>query len=286
MMEHTNEIEKEISAGTSYFDCFKGIDLRRTEIVCMVWLVQTICGSAFMGQSTTFFEQAGLSASNSTAMTVGQFALGAVGTVSSWFLMSYAGRRTIYLWGTITLWAILIVIGCLATHQNQTAFQWGIGSLLLIFTFTYDLTVGPVCYSLVAELSSTRLKAKTIVLSRNLYNVGGIVVNIITSYQLSPTNWDWRAYSAFFWVVTNSFCIVWIYFRLPEPKNRTYGELDILFENRVSARKFASTKVDFFRGDTITVLATDESGNPDPASLEQYKIQESYDIEKVDGQQF
>lgn len=40
---------------------------------------------------------------------------------------------------------------------------------------------------------------------------------------------------------------MWIYFRLPEPKDRTYGELDVLFEQRVSARKFASTKVDPYR---------------------------------------
>ena len=52
MMIHTNEIEKQISAGTSYLDCFKGVDARRTEIVCLTWLVQTWCGSTFMGYST------------------------------------------------------------------------------------------------------------------------------------------------------------------------------------------------------------------------------------------
>lgn len=286
MMEHTNEIEKEIAEGTSYFDCFKGIDLRRTEIVCITWLIQNICGSAFMGQSTTFFEAAGLNTTNSTDLTVGQFSLGAVGTMLSWFLMTYAGRRTIYLWGDVALFFILITIGCLATHQNETSFEWAIGALLLIFTFTYDLSIGPVCYSLVAELSSTRLKAKTIVLSRNLYNVGGIVVNILTGYMLAPTNWNWRAYSAFFWAGSNIFCVIWIFFRLPEPKNRTYGELDILFENKVNARKFASTNVDFFRGDTIAVLATDDAGQPIKDSLEQYKIQEAFPSEKVEGQQF
>jgi SP family general alpha glucoside:H+ symporter-like MFS transporter len=37
MMVHTNELEKEMTAGTSYLDCFKGVDLRRTEVVCLVW---------------------------------------------------------------------------------------------------------------------------------------------------------------------------------------------------------------------------------------------------------
>lgn len=197
-----------------------------------------------MGFSTVFYEQAGLAQGNAFDMSIGQFALGACGTSGSWFFMSWFGRRTIYLGGSCFLCLLLIIIGCLAPIENRASADWAIGSMLLIFTFTYDLTVGPVCYSLVAELSSTRLKAKTIVLSRNLYNVGGIVVNVLVSYQLTPTAWDWRAYSGFFWAGSCFLCIVWIYFRLPEPKGRTYGELDILFENKVPARKFAQTSVD------------------------------------------
>jgi MFS transporter, SP family, general alpha glucoside:H+ symporter len=33
MMVHTTELEKQAEVGTSYIDCFKGIDRRRTEIV-------------------------------------------------------------------------------------------------------------------------------------------------------------------------------------------------------------------------------------------------------------
>lgn len=38
----------------------------------------------------------------------------------------------------------------------------------------------------------------------------------------------------------------WAFFRLPEPKGRTYEELDILFANGVSARKFSKTDVDAY----------------------------------------
>lgn len=50
----TNNKEKEARSGTRYLDCFKGIDRRRTEIACMVWIIQTLCGSTFMGFSTYF----------------------------------------------------------------------------------------------------------------------------------------------------------------------------------------------------------------------------------------
>ena len=41
-------------------------------------------------------------------------------------------------------------------------------------------------------------------------------------------------------------CIVYTYFRVPEPQGRSFAELDLLFEKGVSARKFAKTHVDVF----------------------------------------
>lgn len=40
--------------------------------------------------------------------------------------------------------------------------------------------------------------------------------------------------------------------RLPEPKGRTYGELDLLFEQKVPARAFSRTVVDQFSEATPT----------------------------------
>jgi len=57
-MIQTNEREQQMQSGTSYKDCFKGVDRRRTEITCMVWIIQTLCGSTFMGFSTYFCKSA------------------------------------------------------------------------------------------------------------------------------------------------------------------------------------------------------------------------------------
>ena len=137
---------------------------------------------------------------------------------------------------------IIGFVGIPARAENVGA-QWAVGSMLLIFTFIYDSTVGPVCYSLVAEMPSTRLRQKTVVLARNFYNVGGIVTNVLTTRQLNPSAWGWGPLSAFFWAGTGFIMLVWSFFRLPEPKGRTYGELDVLFSLKVSARKFAKTDV-------------------------------------------
>jgi len=245
MMVHTNEMEKAVSVGTSYSDCFKRTDLRRTEICAMVWFVQSFCGASFMGFSTYFYEQAGLDVSNAFTLSMVQYALGAIGVFSAWGLMGKFGRRTLYVYGQIIMVCLLLVIGfCGLASKDNVAAQWAIGSMLLIFTFVYDASVGPVCYSLVAELASTRLRQKTVVLARNWYNIGSIINNVLTPRMLNPSAWNWGAKSGFFYAGTCFLCLVWTYFRLPEPKGRTYGELDTLFEQHVPARKFASTIVD------------------------------------------
>jgi MFS transporter, SP family, general alpha glucoside:H+ symporter len=64
--------------------------------------------------------------------------------------------------------------------------------------------------------------------------------------MLNPTAWNWGAKAGLFWVGMNILNLTYAYFRLPETRGRTYGELDLLFEHKVSARAFASTDVDQF----------------------------------------
>lgn len=245
MMIHTNEMEKLAQKGTTYLDLFRGVNRRRTEIVTCVWVIQTLCGASFMGYSTLFYQQAGLATENSFNMSLGQYAIGFAGTLFSWFLMTRFGRRSLYLYGQCILFVLLVAIGGTAfAGRNNIPAQWAIGSMLLVYTFFYDCTVGPVCYSLVSEMSSTRLRTKSVVFARNMYNIASIATNIITPRMLNPSAFNWGAKSGFFFAGTCGLCIIWTYFRLPEPKGRTFGELDVLFERRISARKFAAAVVD------------------------------------------
>ncbi|OJJ76474.1 hypothetical protein ASPBRDRAFT_72420 [Aspergillus brasiliensis CBS 101740] len=249
MMVHTTALENKITTGASYLDCFKGTDLRRTEIVCMVWAIQNLSGNSFSNYSTYFLEQAGLSTDNAYAFAMGQYGINMLGVFGAWFLMSIGlGRRTLYLYGLCGLCVMLLVMGFLGLvpeeHKSQAALATG--SMMIIWALFYQLTVGTVAYSLVAELSTRRLQIKTVVLGRNLYNIVAIVCGVLTPYMLNPGAWDWGNYAGFFWGGICFLCIVYTFFRVPEPSGRSFAELDVLFERGVSARKFAQTRVDVF----------------------------------------
>ncbi|KAF3389471.1 Maltose permease MAL61 [Penicillium rolfsii] len=275
MMVHTTALEAKITKGASYLDCFKGTDLRRTEIVCMVWAIQNLSGNSFSNYSTYFLEQAGLDSSNAYNFAMGQYGINMVGVFGAWFLMTLGiGRRTLCLYGLCGLCAMLLTMGFLGlvpdSHRNQASLATG--SLMLVWALFYQLTVGTVCYSLVAELSTRRLQIKTVVLGRCLYNVVAIVCGVLTPYMLNPGEWDWGNYAGFFWGGICFLCIVYTYFRVPEPRGRSFAELDMLFERGVSARKFATTEVDVFdetiEGRVIDDYRAQKNATTDPSQVE------------------
>jgi MFS transporter, SP family, general alpha glucoside:H+ symporter len=249
MMVHTTTLEEKITAGASYLDCFKGTDRRRTEIVCMIWAIQNLSGNSFSGYSTYFLEQAGLAPGKAYDFTLGQYSINMGGVFGAWFLMSLGiGRRALYLYGLCGLCSMLFILGFLGLvpHAHKKEASLATGSIMLVWALCYQLTVGTVCYSLVAELSTRRLQIKTVVLGRNLYNIVGIICSVLTPYMLNPGAWNWGNYTGFFWAGICFLCIIYTFFRVPEPQGRSFAELDLLFERGVSARKFATTNVDVF----------------------------------------
>lgn len=258
MMVHTDEIEKSITTSTSYFDCFRGTDLRRTEIACVVFLGQVTCGAQFAYSATYFFQQAGLSPDNSYKLGLGGTAIAFVGTMLSWGLMRIAGRRLIYLSGMTGMAACLFVIGFLTlAHGNQNA-VWGQAALCIIWLLCFSLSVGPVGWAIPAEVSSTRLRSKTVVLARNSYYIVQVAANVVQPYMMNPTEWNWKGKTGFFWFGWAVLTIVWVIFRMPETRGRTYEELDLMFAAKVPTRKFATYKVDAYEGERNVVPESEE----------------------------
>ncbi|KAI1770642.1 putative MFS alpha-glucoside transporter [Hypoxylon cercidicola] len=247
MMVHTSALEQKITKGASYLDCFKGVDRRRTEIVCMCWAIQNLSGNSFSNYSTYFLQQAGLDNDKAYSFAMGQYAINCVGVFGAWTLITLGiGRRTLYLYGLAGLFIMLMILGFLGLAPDRNAASLATGSIMLVWALCYQLTVGTVCYSLVAEISARRLQIKTVVLGRILYNIVGIVCGVLTPYMLNPSAWDWGNYAGFFWAGSCFLCFIYTFFRVPEPAGRTFAELDLLFEQKISARKFASTDVDVF----------------------------------------
>lgn len=249
IMEHTNAAEKRFQSkrdvsnqtfgDTSYFECFRGRNLRRTEIACMIFICQNLCGLPIIGYAAYFYTQLGFDEARSFDLTMGMHGLGILGSLFALFLSRWIGRRVLYLAGLGLCCLILIIAGSVSVLRETTATLWAMAGLLMTFIFVFDASVGPITYCLIAEIPSSRLRVKTVVLARIAYNISGLVTNILIQRMLNPSAWNWRGRTCFFCAVTCGLCLIYCFFRLPETRGLGFHELDILFEKNASARKFA-----------------------------------------------
>ncbi|OCL07852.1 hypothetical protein AOQ84DRAFT_408110 [Glonium stellatum] len=201
MMVHTNELEKEMAG-----------------ITRLTWAMQNLCGTGLMAYSTYFYLQARLHTSAPFNLSAAQY--------SHWFSWNlvFDGPHDI-LWTTrhIHPWPIHPchhpVCDRLSRASRRTFHHsWAIGSMLLVYVFVYNCTIGLVVFTLAPELPATRLRSKI----------------------------NWKGKAGFFWDASCLLCALWSSFALPETKGRTYAELDVLFEQKASGRNFKTAIADPF----------------------------------------
>ncbi|KAJ3457880.1 hypothetical protein MRS44_015021 [Fusarium solani] len=239
MINETLRLEKDtLRIQGGYLDCFKGTNLRRTEIAMVSWGCQILPGFIIQNYSTYFFTLAGLPAGNAFKMSVGNYSIAFVGTVLSWLMISRYGRRTIYIAGLTAMLPIMFTIGFLDLAPDASRVRWAQASMLLIWFFVYSLSIGPVPFAIGTEVGASRLRTKTIALSRNTYYLLNIVNTVVAPYMLNPANANLKGKAAFLPGALTAFMWIWAFFRLPETKGMTPETLDHLFGNRVPTRRF------------------------------------------------
>lgn len=84
---YTNSLEERLSIGTSYLDCFRGVELRRTEIALVVFGGQLVCGLCFAYASTYFFQQVGLNTQASYSLGLGANGMALFACFVNWFFL-------------------------------------------------------------------------------------------------------------------------------------------------------------------------------------------------------
>jgi SP family general alpha glucoside:H+ symporter-like MFS transporter len=133
---------------------------------------------------------------------------------------------------------LLFIIAFLDFGRSKSGAVWAQASLMDIWTFIYQMTVGPICFVIISEISATRLRGKTIAIATAVQALASIVFTVAMPYMLNSDQANWRGKAGFLFGGISVCCLVWCYFRIPESRGRTFEELDIMFEKGVAARQF------------------------------------------------
>ncbi|KAG1726395.1 maltose permease [Suillus lakei] len=241
-IQYTIELEDSYAASARYIDCFRGVNLRRTIVATMVFVLQQGAGVVFvLGFSTYFFELAGFANTNAFNLGIGVTAIGIVGNLLTFYTVNRFGRRFIFFWGMLACTTVLLLIGFISISHTQNA-RWTVAAFTIIYNFIYQtgiwLAVVPLGYVIFAEVSSAKLRSKTVALGIWVNSLCGMVVNIVV--PVNPDQANLGGYVGFIFGGLAFAGTIWTWYFIPETKDRTVDELDVLFEQRVPAYQFAT----------------------------------------------
>lgn len=244
LMVETTALERKITEGATYLDCFRGPNLWRTEISCCIYIAEVLVGFALAAYAGYFFEQAGLSASNTYKLTLGQGGLNLVCVILSCFITGRFGRRTIFIAGCAMMATVMFIIGFISIAPQSARTAEASAAMYMLWFCLYLLTIGPISYVVVGETSSSRLRSHTIALARNAYNFMNLLSSGTAPTILNPGADNWKGKSGFLAGGLGLVAMTWGIFRLPETKGRTYEELDILFSKKLKPWQFKNYEID------------------------------------------
>jgi len=229
---------EEETSGATYAECFRRSNLRRTIIAAMPLTIQTLSGVAFVGSYSTYYQQlAGYSTSASFKLFIVQQILSGAGNIVSWFLIDRVGRRKLTLWGMVVLTTILLITGGLAVAGTPGAIR-GTIALLQLFSFVYNATIGATAFTIMAEIPTARLRAKTASISIGLQSALFTMWGFVLPYLFNPDKANLGAKVTFIFGALSVLSMVYLVLYQPESAGLSYERLDELFIGKVKANMF------------------------------------------------
>ncbi|KAJ9647925.1 hypothetical protein H2199_001701 [Coniosporium tulheliwenetii] len=230
--------------GVTYAECFRSSNLRRTIISIVPLSIQSLSGIVFAASYSTYYMQlAGYSISASFKLQIAQQVISLVGNVMSWYLVDRVGRRSLTFYGLAILTVMLWLTGGLAVAATPGAIK-GTVALILIYCWWYNVTIGATAYTILCEVSTSRLRIKTIAIGLALQNALNTMWSFVLPYLFNPDKLNLGAKVAFIFGGFAIISLVYLWIYQPETAGRTYEELDEMFMKRVPARKFRTFKTE------------------------------------------
>ncbi|KAF2690510.1 MFS general substrate transporter [Lentithecium fluviatile CBS 122367] len=230
------EEEDKISKETSYAQCFKGTNLRRTLIAIWANFLPPMFGLPLLTSASYFLQQISMKSRYSLMFLIVGIICGFIANMGSTYTLTHLNRRRLTIWtlGGVTLvWATMGISGC---FDNDRIIRWITAGMLMLIIAIAGVGVWPTSYAIMSEVSALTLRAKTQSLGGISAYVTSIFTNFVLPFLYNPDMADLKGKTGFVFAATSAIAAVVTWFIVPEMKGRSPIEIDHMFEEKISAR--------------------------------------------------
>ena len=235
--------QEETNKSSTFIDCFRRTNRARTFVAIGIQLWQQLTGISFVfNYSNLFFKEIGIK--NPFPLTIATNVVNLVGTIASLFLVDRLGRRKLLFLGSGIMFVghLIVGVGGLLDKDDPHAAR-AVIAFIWVYVFGFAVSWGPVCWIVSSEIATTAIREKTQALASASNIIFSFAVSMAVPHITQNDGAGLGSKVGFIFASTVLLGAIWVWFRVPELKNRSLESLDYLYQHNIAPRKFASTEV-------------------------------------------
>lgn len=232
--------EMETSSGVGWFDMVRNpIDRRRTLLAVGAVTLQAASGAMFIIAYKAYFLTMA-KVSDPFAMSNVLSCIGILAILANSLIIVKFGRRRVLLMTGLVLCGILQLIVAVVYDKQPGTKRTGriIVAFSCLYMFCYNGMIATYAWLAGGEIPSQRLRSHTFGLAAAVGFAGAWLTTFTAPYFINPASLGWGPRYGFIWFPSCVIAATWVFFFLPEVKNRTLEEIDEMFNEGLAARKF------------------------------------------------
>ncbi|CAK7217087.1 hypothetical protein SCUCBS95973_003032 [Sporothrix curviconia] len=270
LIVHQLHRESLAGEGSSWIGILRSsVELRKAYLGCALQALQQGTGINFItGYGPYFFTVIGIE--NPFIIQVTLYVVGIPVMWISQYGIEKLGRRISLIISGLPMAAALMIMAGVGLNLQEAdpslAASRTVVAMVFIYMIFFSVGWGPTVWVVCSEIATGRNRNKLMTLSTSVNWFFTWLVSFVFPYLFNADAANLQTKVGFIYGSITVVAVAWVFFLLPEPAGRSLEEIDYLFESRISARKFATTKVDLTNADDnqlpkSTVLADFEHKN-------------------------
>ncbi|KAK9427138.1 general substrate transporter [Lipomyces doorenjongii] len=233
------EGESEIGGQGTWKSIFSRENRSRTLVAILGLQVQNFSGGYFANTYQTYYFEL-IGQTNAFGLTAISSALQFGSNFVAVFLSNVVPRRVGLIGGgtLLAVWSVIVGGTSLAPKTNVSA-NTALLAFMITWSMLYTATVGCYGWAVAQETSSQITRPKTIALTLMCQQLTALLLSSVFPYFINPDQLNFGGKVMFLFVGAEIFILLGLYLAQPETKNLTYREIDIMYADGVSPRKFS-----------------------------------------------
>lgn len=198
-----------------------------------------------MSYGVVFFADVGIV--NPYIINIGLYLTTLPGIFLSQIGIEKLGRRPMMLFsGSLIASVLLVMAGCALDPSKSLVLQRTIVAMVFLFMFVFNCAWGPTTWVITSEISTGPNRGKLMSLSTGTNWLCNWLVSFTFPYLYDASGANLGSKIGFIYGGLMVLGVIWVYLLLPETSGRSLEEIEWLFNNNVSGRKFACKSLCLF----------------------------------------